>query len=208
MMVWLQVTSGQGPDECAWVARRVVDQILQEAAAQGHDGRILELVAGGRAETCKSALLALEGENLQELVDSWQGTVQWVGRSPFRAHHQRKNWFVGVNVFSPVAEPARHEREFKVESMRSSGPGGQHVNKTESAVRITHVPTGISAMAQEERSQHLNRKLAWTRLLQKLAGQTAEAKREQKTDQWTRHAELERGNPVRVYEGMEFRRKS
>ena len=208
MLIWLQVTSGQGPEECAWVVQRVVDQILLEAAAQGHIARLLEATTGERADTCKSTLLAVEGTELREFVDSWQGTVQWIGRSPFRPDHKRKNWFVGVNVLSPPEEPVVHRRHFRVESMRSSGPGGQHTNKTQSAVRITHVLTGLSAVAQEERSQHRNRKLALARLLAKLAEQTDNARKSHKTDQWTRHAELERGNPVRVYEGTGFRRKT
>jgi len=207
MLIWLQITSGQGPEECAWVARRVMDCILREAADQGHDARVLEVVAGERSDTCKSALLAVEGGDLKGFIDSWQGTVQWIGRSPFRPDHKRKNWFVGVNLLSPLDESSVRQSEFKFESMRSSGPGGQHTNKTESAVRVTHVATGLSAVAQEERSQHLNHKLALTRLLQKLAEQNEEAKREHKTDRWTRHAELERGNAVRVYEGTSFRQR-
>jgi peptide chain release factor len=152
MIVWLQVTSGQGPDECAWVVRHVMDQILREEVAVGHDVRILETVSGGRPDTYKSVLLALEGENLQKSINSGHGTIQRVGRSPFRPDHKRKNWFVGVDVFAPPEESIIREHEFKVESMRSSGPGGQRTNKTESAVRIAHVPTGISAVAQEERS--------------------------------------------------------
>lgn len=122
-------------------------------------------------------------------------------------HHKRKNWFVGVNLLPPLDESAVRQSEFEFESMRSSGPGGQHTNKTESAVRVTHVATGLSAVAQEERSQHLNRKLALTRLFQKLAEQNEVAKREHKADQWTHHAELERGNAVRVYEGTSFRQR-
>jgi peptide chain release factor len=91
--------------------------------------------------------------------------------------------------------------------MRSSGPGGQHVNRTESAVRITHVPTGIVAVAREERSQHRNRSLALARLAAALTGREREADRAAERERWSRHDALERGNPIRVYVGERFKRR-
>jgi peptide chain release factor len=88
--------------------------------------------------------------------------------------------------------------------MRASGPGGQHVNKTDSAIRATHRPSGLVTTAQEQRSQHANRKLARLKLaiiLEELRGQSLG---EVRRSQWQVHRELERGNPVRVYAGPRF----
>jgi len=91
--------------------------------------------------------------------------------------------------------------------MRTSSPGGQHVNRTESAVRITHVPTGTVALAREERSQHRNRSLALARLAATLDGRERKAGRAAERERWSRHDALERGNPIRVYVGERFTRR-
>jgi peptide chain release factor len=83
--------------------------------------------------------------------------------------------------------------------MRASGPGGQHVNRTESAVRVTHLPTGVQASAMEERSQHRNRKLALARLVQRLKELDEDRIGESRKEGWRKHRELERGNPVRIF---------
>jgi peptide chain release factor len=83
--------------------------------------------------------------------------------------------------------------------MRASGPGGQHVNRTESAVRVTHLPTGLQASASEERSQHRNRKLALARLGAKLEGLKDQQQGEAGRRRWRAHHALERGNPAHVF---------
>ena len=85
--------------------------------------------------------------------------------------------------------------------MRTSSPGGQHVNRTEAAVQITHVPTGTVAIARKERSQHRNRSLALARLAAALDGREREAGRVAERERWSRHDALERGNPIRVLRG-------
>ena len=85
--------------------------------------------------------------------------------------------------------------------MRSSGPGGQHVNKTESAVRVTHISTGLSAIGREERSQYLNRKLALARLNRLLEQKAAAGAQKERREKWDVHNRVERGNPVRVFKG-------
>ena len=95
----------------------------------------------------------------------------------------------------------------RIETLRASGPGGQHVNRTESAVRVTHLPTGLSAMAQEERSQHLNRRLALARLAALFAERADKQVRAAEDQRWRQHTQLERGNAVRVYRGTDWTRE-
>ena len=98
-------------------------------------------------------------------------------------------------------------RDVSFETMRAGGAGGQHVNKTESAVRATHRPSGLVVVAREERSQHMNKRLALARLARLLrdaaAGKQADAERER----WAAHDRIERGGAVRTFVGPEFREK-
>ncbi|MBF0397675.1 MAG: peptide chain release factor H [Desulfobacterales bacterium] len=208
MILWLQITSGRGPEECCWVVAKLSEHITHEAVSKGIKILPLEVIQGDKPKTFKSVLFALEGENAPLFVKQFEGTVQWVGKSMFRPHHKRKNWFVGVNILSPPVFTHWSENDFRIEAMRSSGPGGQHINKTETAIRIIHVPTGLSATAQEERSQYLNKKLALSRLSELLNQKEKSEKMKAETDRWTHHNSLERGNPKLVYEGNDFRLKN
>ena len=99
------------------------------------------------------------------------------------------------------------EGELRFERFHCGGKGGQNVNKVETGVRLVHLPTGLTVTSTEERSQFMNRQKALKKL-EKILGQMEEdSKRQQKKAAWMEHSRLERGNPVRVYEGMNFRRK-
>lgn len=202
---WLQISSGRGPEECCLAVALLVPRIREEAKARSVAVRMLEAVPGPRPRTFRSVLLALEGSSSEEFARQWEGTVQWIGKSPFRPHHKRKNWFVRVSALNPPESLCHSEKDVRFERMRASGPGGQHVNKNETAVRVTHTPTGLSATAQEERSQHLNRKLALGRLAELLLQAEAEHMLGKQRERWDRHNRIERGNPIRVYEGETFR---
>jgi len=207
MIAWLQITSGRGPEECCWVVARIIKEIINEVSIKAYKSSILESICGITPDIFKSALIAIEGDNISDFVSSWEGTIKWVGQSMFRPNHKRKNWFVGVNALNPPQDKDLKLNEIKIESMKASGSGGQHVNKTESAIRVTHLPTGIVAIAKEERSQHFNRKLALSRLYEKLKQENADIELKQQQDIWSYHNKLERGNPIRTYKGTDFRLK-
>ena len=203
--VWLHITSGQGPVECAWVVVKVLEKLLEEAAVAGLNAKTIEGEPGPEPGTLLSALISMsslsEDGQLQSFANTWRGTVQWIARSRFRPECKRRNWFVGIEVFEPVEEATFRPQDVRWETMRASGPGGQHVNRTESAVRVTHLPTGIQATASEERSQHRNRALALARLANRIAGAQAEKHIEAREQRWQAHQDLVRGNPVRVFRG-------
>ena len=195
---WLEITAGQGPVECAWAVPRVVEQILAEAEVAGIVISTLSIQPGPRPGTARSVLLLVTAAP-EAFIASWRGTVQWTAHSPFRPDHKRKNWFVGVEVLTPVMPRVFDVKDVAWETMRASGPGGQHVNRTESAVRVTHLPTGVQAVASEERSQHRNRALALMRLAHKVAELENAERTKTKERMWKAHQQLQRGNPVRVF---------
>jgi peptide chain release factor len=198
--VLLQITAGQGPAECAWAVVRTLQELLKEAAQAGFAVMTVDVEQGPEDGTAYSVLVCVSGGNgLDLFTKSWRGTVQWIAQSPFRPEHKRKNWFVGVEVFEMADEIKFDANDITWETMRASGPGGQHVNRTESAVRVTHVKSGMQAVASKERSQHSNRKLALTRLARKIADSKQQKKAEDRARRWRAQHELERGNPVRVF---------
>ena len=96
---YLQITSGRGPVECCRVVALVLEKILREAQKRKLRVEILEKETGPVNRTLLSAVVALEGAGCDVLADEWEGTVLWIARSPYRIHHRRKNWFVGVQTF-------------------------------------------------------------------------------------------------------------
>jgi peptide chain release factor len=155
---------------------------------------------------CASALLRITGAGSQAFAAARAGTIRWIGASPFRPLHKRRNWFVGVRPVPEAGEGSElREQDIAYQTLRASGPGGQHVNTTDSAVRATHLPTGLAALSQDQRSQFANKKIARLKLAllleQRLAGEAADGKRAL----WQQNRELERGNAVRTYEGAKFR---
>lgn len=203
----IQITSGRGPAECTWVVAQVLKKVLQEAANLNLKAIVLQHEAGQENGTVESALIQIEGKNAEAFANSWIGTIQWIGQSTFRKFHKRKNWFIGVFEVEQSNEQQFSEKDIQYQAMRSSGAGGQHVNKVSSAIRATHTPTGISVVAMDSRSQHQNKKLATERLMQKLQIHNLEQLKNQLQTTWTNQLQIQRGNPIRVFEGSDFKKE-
>lgn len=201
-MILLQLSAAQGPEECALAVAKAVVRLQAEAHAQAVQMRVLEEEPGPRSGTLRSVLLALEGEQAHSLVDCWTGSLQWTCPSPYRPGHARKNWFFGGARFTAPAPELAGEIRF--ETLRSSGPGGQHVNTTDSAVRATHSASGISVKVQSERSQHANKRLAVLLIGQRLAQQAQQDADAVRAERRSFHRQVERGNPRRVFRGERF----
>ncbi len=219
-IVWLQLSAGQGPKECGWVVAQLIRRLLQDAQEYSISAELVESLAFDKAlrkqtlieaDAYLSSLIRLEGVGVEVYVQSWVGSIKWQGESPYRPKHKRCNWFAGIERVSvdegSGIDVKKLAREVDVEAMRSGGPGGQHVNKTSSAVRITHRPTGIQIRIESDRSQHRNRQLAMERLQIALAEGVEAESRNQVRDRWLHHYQVKRGNPVRVFQGADFMEK-
>lgn len=202
--ICLLITSGNGPGECQQAVAGVLQRMQKDADAAGLD---LDASTTPTRDGLKSAVVVLHGAGAAAFAARWCGSIRWRAKSTLRPHHKRANWFVGVfalkNSTTQVATIQPHEVTF--ESFRAGGPGGQHQNTTDSAVRATHRPTGLTAIAREMRSQHRNKALAIERLRALMSAQATADAEARKGDQNQLHNTLERGTPVRCFKGPAFR---
>lgn len=201
----LLVTSGDGPREC----QRAVAQVLRRMKAEAKTSELrfsAEVSAPANGKDPSSALVTLSGSGVDRFADAWIGTIKWICKSPFRPHHKRQNWFIGVfeAESSELPEFSLDAGTLRVETFRSGGPGGQHQNTTDSGVRIKHLPSGLSAISTDERSQHRNREVALDRLRALFVLKREESHARDRSAQNRLHRQLERGNPVRIFKGEAF----
>jgi peptide chain release factor len=202
--VWLLISAGDGPRECEWVVQALNGALSNEAQANG----LIWHVVDGTDKPEKSKLIRVEGGGAGKFARSVSGSIKWIGQSPYRSYHKRKNWFVGVyELPAPEAVADLDVKDISFQTMRASGPGGQHVNKTDSAVRATHTPTVLQVTAQAERSQHANKRLAILKLMLIMAEKADASLEAGKMTAWRKHHLLERGNEIRTYAGELFKLK-
>jgi peptide chain release factor len=198
--IWLSISAGTGPEECAYAAALTLKTLTEELPNNARLS-VLQTEPADRPGNIRSALIRLDGKDIAGFAQSWTGIIQWVWTSKYRPRHKRKNWFVAVQPCPEnPAESPLSPADVRFSAAKASGPGGQYVNKTESAVRAVHIPTGKTVLAREERSQFSNKKRALARLAA-LCGQD-HANRQNLAQAQRRHLhyELHRGDPIRIYE--------
>lgn len=202
----IQITSGRGPLECQWVVGKVLKAFLDEAKQNTIDYEIIHRENGDENLTLKSATLLLKGKNVPEFLTSWLGSICWTGKSTFRKLHKRSNWFIGIFEIEDIAKIHFNEKDIQFQTTRSQGSGGQNVNKVNTAVRATHIPTGESVFAQDSRSQLENKKLAVARLHEKVMQLYIRQLEKRMQETWNNHLQVQRGNPVRTFSGTDFKK--
>lgn len=200
----LQITSGRGPHECTWVTAQVLRELINEANDCGFKHNVISKINGQLPHTIESVVVSLSGAHLFQFIDTWIGTIQWIGTSPFRKMHKRKNWFIAVHKIDESTIDVWRDVDVQFQTTKSSGAGGQHVNKINSCVRAVHAPTGLIAIAMDTRSQHQNKRLAYERLRAKFDEQIENRLKYQIETIWHNQLEIERGNAIRTYTGVKF----
>lgn len=213
-MKMLLLSAGKGPQECAYAVGLAFKRLQQECEKASVRCSIVEISEEGNASCLHHVILALEGDKENAIANNWVGSMLWVCPSPFRKNHKRKNWYFSGQIIGSVSSGSNTEfndaAEISVKDIdfsfcRASGAGGQHVNKTDSAVRAVHKPSGIQVRVETERSQHGNKRIAIKLLEYKLKQEGEERSKAGNKEAWSSHQTLERGNSVRTFKGVSFK---
>jgi peptide chain release factor 2 len=197
----LAIHSGAGGTEAQDWAEMLLRMYLRWAEREGFKAEIVDYLAGEGAGL-KSVTVTIAGEYAYGLLVSEIGVHRLVRISPFDANKRRHTSFASVFVLPEIDDKIDiqvREEDLRVDTYRSAGAGGQHVNTTDSAVRITHLPTGIVVACQNERSQHKNRAVAMKVLRARLYEAELEKKREESRKTEKSKLDIDFGSQIRSY---------
>jgi peptide chain release factor 2 len=198
---FLQVNAGAGGTESQDWASMLLRMYVRWAEQHGYKVEILDEHPGEEAGV-KSATIQIKGHNAYGWLKTESGVHRLVRISPFDSNARRHTSFASVWVYPVVDEDIDiqiNEADCRIDTYRSSGAGGQHVNTTDSAVRITHLPTGIVVACQSERSQHKNRSTAWKMLKARLYEIELERQQEKIDAANAKKTDIGWGHQIRSY---------
>lgn len=191
-----QISSGQGPAECELGVAKFLAYLQKHYKIS-----VLETSQGYYENTYRSVQIQTDAD-----LSQFVGSVQWVCPSPYRIGHKRKNWFLDFSSCAEAETEVFDPKQVLFETFRSSGKGGQNVNKVETGVRVIYLPTGQTSVCTDERSQYLNKQKAVARLRQMVQSENQQKQAVTRNENWERHTSLERGNARAKFEGRYFKR--
>jgi peptide chain release factor 2 len=204
----LSINAGAGGTEsCDW-ANMLMRMYQRWAESRGWKMDVTDALAGESAGI-KSVTMLLTGENAYGYAKAERGVHRLVRISPFDSNKRRHTSFASVDVIAEIEEASADieipPNEFQVDTFRSGGKGGQNVNKVETAVRITHLPTGLVVASQSQRSQHQNRATAMKLLLSRIYAQRVDAQKQEMERFYGEKGGISWGNQIRSYVFQPYR---
>lgn len=199
----LSLSAGAGGVDAQDWAEMLQQMYTRWASRRGYKAELLDVTPGDEAGI-KGSTMVITGDNAYGWLRSEHGIHRLVRLSPFDSAHRRHTSFARVEVVPELEDTAGDgldidDKDLRIDTYRSSGAGGQHVNKTSSAIRVTHLPTNIVVAVQNERSQHQNREVAMKILRSKLAALAAEQHLEHIQELKGEHVKAEWGSQIRSY---------
>ena len=202
------INSGAGGTEsCDW-ANMLLRMYQRWAESRGWEVEVTDALPGETAGI-KSATLLISGENAYGFCKAERGVQRLVRISPFDSNKRRHTSFASVDAIAKIEESDNEIviplNEFRVDTFRSGGKGGQNVNKVETAVRITHIPTGLVVASQAQRSQHQNRATAMNLLLSRIFAQRIDAEKAEMERFYGEKGSVSWGNQIRSYVFQPYR---
>jgi peptide chain release factor 2 len=198
---FLEVHAGAGGTESQDWANMLLRMYVRWAEQHGYKIEYLEETPGEEAGI-KSATIRIKGRNAYGWLKTEDGVHRLVRISPFDANARRHTSFASITAYPVVDDRIKidiKESDVRVDTMRSGGAGGQHVNKTESAIRLTHIPTNIAVVCQNDRSQHRNRAQAWDMLRARLYELELKKREEQAAAEQAAKTDIGWGHQIRSY---------
>jgi peptide chain release factor 2 len=198
---YVEVHAGAGGTESQDWANMLMRMYTRWAEQHGYKTEYIEETAGEEAGI-KSATVQVKGRNAYGWLKTENGVHRLVRISPFDSNARRHTSFASVNVYPVIDDRIQvdiKESDVRVDTLRASGAGGQHVNKTESAIRLTHIPTNIVVYCQNDRSQHRNRAQAWQMLRARLYQRELKKREEKAAAEQAAKTDIGFGHQIRSY---------
>lgn len=200
---YILFTAGKGPIECSLAVQGIQSKFKKHLDDNLVSFSIIQQTKGDVGRSIETILFKVSATKAS-FIDPWIGTLLWISQSPIRKFHKRKNWYIRCEevIFSDAIRLS--PKDVTVQTFRGSGPGGQHRNKVETAVRLIHKQSGIIVTATDAKSQLQNKKKAWIKLAEQIEHQNNRIKSTSNSDRWAVLQEIERGKQVKTFIGKKF----